>query len=538
MENFLHLFGTMIAFTYHCFDRVVIRGYLSMLSRPEHIVYFFRDVLGIPCITKEVLARRTVDYQNWVESYARNHGIPIEWAEKDVRKEDRVRPFLRSAKRTRSFGVYFILKSMEQATTFRSVAPKFATDDPDYRILKKTRSRFTHYYFYIFDDVLGAMVLRVGSFLPFQATWYLNGHNFMERECIRQGIGYRMSDNAFVSVSDPSFLQRASGRFTPERIRQRLEYWTFLLGPKFSKKESSRMGLHRYYFISQIEWCSNVIFHRHFPINRLFKRACELALASVTADTISQFFGNRMTRCLHGKLHTTLDRIEQGHHVFRAYCKHAFVKQYEKFRTFLRIETCSNNLSDFHLKKSLERLPEVKKALHAVNDRFAHFQASMFNVHVDFPLFQRLALPITSGATRIPGIKIQDTRIMRLMEVLLHAAGQIRGFSTAALHARILAGYRLSANDYSITQLRYDLRKMKARGLIMRNGHHYTYRLTDKGIKVSLMFVLFHKRVCGPLANSLFHHKPTTAPYSINKLEKAYHKADASIQHIVDLLAA
>lgn len=538
MESFLQLFGTMIAFTYHCFDRIVIRGYLSMLSRPEHIVYFFRDVLGIPCITKEVLVRRTVDYQNWVESYARNHGIPIEWAEKDVRKEDRVRPFLRSAKRSQSFGVYFILKSMEQASTFRSVVPKFTTDDPDYRILKKSRSRFTHYYFYIFDDVLGAMVLRVGSFLPFQTTWYLNGHNFMERECIRQGITYRMNDNAFVSVSDPSSLQRASGRFTPERIRQRIEYWTFLLGPKFSKKESSRMGLHRYYFISQVEWCSNLIFHRHFPIDRLFKRACEFALATVTADTISPFFGNRITRCLNGKLHTTLDRIEQGHHVFRAYCKHAFVKQYEKLRTFLRIETLSNNLSDFHLKKALERLPEVKKALHAVNDRFAGFQASTFNVHFDFSLFQRLALPITSGATRIPGIKIQDTRMVRLMEVLLHAANQIQGFSTAALHKRILFTYRLSEGAYSLTQLRYDLRKMKARGLVIRNGHHYTYRLTDKGIKVSLMFVLFHKRVCGPLANSLFHHKPTTAPCSIHKLEKAYHKADASIQHIVDLLAA
>jgi len=538
MERFLQLFGTMIAFTYHCFDRIVIRGYLSMLSRPEHIVYFFRDVLGIPCITKEVLARRTIDYQNWVESYARNRGIPIEWAEKDVRKEDRVRPFLTKAKRTRSFGVYFILKSMEQATTFRSVAPRFTTDDPDYRIIRKTRSRFTHYYFYIFDDVLGAMVLRVGSFLPFQTTWYLNGHHFMERECLRRRIGYRMHDNAFVSIADPSFLQRASSRFTPERIQQRIEYWTFLLGPKFSKKEASRMGLHRYYFISQVEWASNVIFHRHFVIDRLFKRACEFALASVTADTISQFFGNRMTRCLHGKLHTTLDRIEQGHHVFRAYCNHAFVKQYEKLRTFLRIETCSNNLADFHLKKALDELPEVKKTLHAVNDRFAGFQASTFNVHFDFPLFQRLALPMTSGATRIPGIKIQDTRMVRLMEALLHAANQIQGFSTATLHERILKTHRLSKGAYSLTQLRYDLRKMKARGLIMRNAHHYTYRLTDKGIKVSLMFILFHKRVCGPLANSLFHHKPTTVSSPINKLEKAYHKADASIQHIVDLLAA
>jgi hypothetical protein len=127
MESFLQLFGTMIGFTYHCFDRIVIRGYLSMLSRPEHIVYFFRDVLGIRCITREVLAKRTIDYQNWVESYARNHGIPIEWAEKDVRKEDRVRPFLMKAKRTKSFGAYFILKSMEQATTFRSAVTKFTT---------------------------------------------------------------------------------------------------------------------------------------------------------------------------------------------------------------------------------------------------------------------------------------------------------------------------------------------------------------------------------------------------------------------------
>ena len=31
------------------------------------------------------------------------------------------------------------------------------------------------------------------------------------------------------------------------------------------------------------------------------------------------------------------------------------------------------------------------------------------NVHVDFPLLQRLALPINVGSVRVPGIKIQDT---------------------------------------------------------------------------------------------------------------------------------
>jgi hypothetical protein len=35
-------------------------------------------------------------------------------------------------------------------------------------------------------------------------------------------------------------------------------------------------------------------------------------------------------------------------------------------------------------------------------------------VHVDFPLLQRLALPIQVGTAKFPGIKIQDIRMIRL----------------------------------------------------------------------------------------------------------------------------
>jgi hypothetical protein len=53
---------------YHCFDRIVINGYLSGLSRPEQVVWFFREVLGFPVVSKEVLSQRTKDYQGWVEA--------------------------------------------------------------------------------------------------------------------------------------------------------------------------------------------------------------------------------------------------------------------------------------------------------------------------------------------------------------------------------------------------------------------------------------------------------------------------------------
>jgi hypothetical protein len=86
--------------------------------------------------------------------------------------------------------------------------------------------------------------------------------------------------------------------------------------------------------------------------------------------------------------------------------------------------------------------------------------------------------------------------------------------------------------------MRYDVRKLRAHGLLQRDGRHYSYRLTDKGVKVAAMFVLFHKRICGPVANTLFHHRPTKTPTPPAKIEAAYHKADVAIQQLIDLLAA
>jgi len=197
---------------------------------------------------------------------------------------------------------------------------------------------------------------------------------------------------------------------------------------------------------------------------------------------------------------------------------------------------CSNNLTDFHLKKSLDHLPTVRQVLGEVTDRFAAFQTQCLNVHVDFPLFQRLALPVVMGKSKVPGIKIHDTRMVRLMEVVLHSGRQMSGWRSAQIHQLILTTYGLK--HYTLTQLRYDIRKMKAHGLLERQGRRYLYRLTDKGLKVALMFVLFHKRVCGPLAHSLFNRKPDPTLPVNSKLETAYRRADDSIQKIIDLLAA
>ena len=79
---------------------------------------------------------------------------------------------------------------------------------------------------------------------------------------------------------------------------------------------------------------------------------------------------------------------------------------------------------------------------------------------------------------------------------------------------------------------------MKGHGLLERDGWRYSYRLTDKGKRVAAMFVLVHQRICGALANSLFHHRPEKTTTLPAKIEVAYPKADAAIQKLVDLVAA
>ena len=115
---------------------------------------------------------------------------------------------------------------------------------------------------------------------------------------------------------------------------------------------------------------------------------------------------------------------------------------------------------------------------------------------------------ITAGAVRYPGLKIHEPRVVRLFEVLLHGGPQIGGWTACQIHQAVLASFDLPAKAYGLNQLRYDLRKLKGHGLIERDGSRYAYRLTQKGIQVALLFLFFHKRLCGPLANSRFHHRP------------------------------
>ena len=50
----------------------------------------------------------------------------------------------------------------------------------------------------------------------------------------------------------------------------------------------------------------------------------------------------------------------------------------------------------------------------------------------------------TIGAVRYPGIKIHDSRVIRLLEVLLHSGSHVGGCTAKQIHHAVLTTFDLS----------------------------------------------------------------------------------------------
>jgi hypothetical protein len=226
-------------------------------------------------------------------------------------------------------------------------------------------------------------------------------------------------------------------------------------------------------------------------------------------------------------------------HVFRTWCRNSFLKQYEKAATFLRLELVSNNVRDFRLKKSLAHWDALRQRFQEITDRFAAVQAQNLNVHGQLDVLARLAQPVIQGKTKVAGIKLEQKRILRLLEVLLQGAGgHLKRWTTAQLHDTVLDQCGLKQKDYTLNQIRDDLRKLRLHDIIERIPHSHAYRFTRKGYRLALLLIQLRKRIYGPVAFGILRHRPNPEHRPASAFERAYHRIDTAFDEAISLLVA
>ena len=525
MNRFLEHHDASIRFVYSCFDRIVLNAVIQPLQRPASIVWFFKERQGVRGhLDKKFFRTLSGDYHDWVRQWAQQQNVEIVTPPK-VRRENWVQPYYQQL--AQDEGVAVILKTLERA----NIAVSQATSGEPHIELKPRH--VWQYYFYVRDSSLGPLWLRVCPYFPFNARICLNGHNWSAQRMRNAGIQFRQEDNAFLTCSDPSALQEYSDAFGPDILRFRLaDIWLRDLVPYFT--EQQRLTYFHDLFMSQVEYCTNVIFHRRVSLSRLHDRLLDLNRTLGRPDKMSVIYGRRISGETARSCRSRIAQYEEMP-VLRCFYKNCSLKQYVRNGLDLRVEGTMNNTWDLRLPKALDNLPALREIMKPINERYLDVQQDVLETYLDGGQLAQLRMPTQLGSRRVPGLKLDDARLLAVMEALVQFAPlAVDGvFRSKDLHARVARALGKTTETYKSSQLRYDLSKLRVKGLVQKVEGTQGYRLTDEGYRVCLFFLKVHQRLLAPVTSAT--QEPSATDPQLpeerrSKLDRLYVQLDRALQ--------
>ena len=242
--------------------------------------------------------------------------------------------------------------------------------------------------------------------------------------------------------------------------------WLACLTPFFKESERKEAGCQHRLFFSQVEYCDNLIFHRRAAVDQLGQRLLDANRTIGQPKKITMIFGRKVTKQYKGKLQTVIEDLELPNPVIRSHYGKGFLKQYVRDRLCLRTETATNDVTDYGVKKAVENLPQLRDKLATICDNYLTVQQDILETFVDRGQLRKLAQPtVLPNGKRIPGLKLDNARQLALMHALVRFAHIAAGstFTTAELYPHVLAALQMSADQYSLASLRYDLSKFRVR---------------------------------------------------------------------------
>jgi hypothetical protein len=534
MNSFYEHHKDSIRFGYRCFDRILLNGLIQPFQQAERVVGFFGSYRQVYPVSREVLRGVAEQFQGWVKEQAETWNAPIVEAPKG-RRDEFVEPYFKGAKRDQ---VVVILKAREPARIMTAIGDKKVNRWH----LQIAERWIVQYNFYVNDRRWGRMFVRMCPYLPFSARVCLNQHNWLANRMREEGIDFEQCSNAFLRCSAPGRLQALADTLSAEDLSNCGRKWLAYLTPFFSDRERRQAGCQHRLFFSQIEFCDNLIFYRRAALDKLGERLLDANRTIGQPNKITIIFGRKITKQHRGKLQTEIEDMHLPNPVIRSHYRNGFIKQYVRDHLILRTEAATNNVTDYGVNKAIANLPALRGKLAAIDDNYLDIQQDILETFVDRGQLHQLAKPThTVSGKRIPGLKLDNPRQLALMHAVVRFA-QIAAagtFSTGEIHPHVAAALGPAAERYSLASLRYDLSKLRAKGLVQKLPRSRRYQLPAKGYSVCLIFLKLFDRLCAPLTAGLLNPVPGDAALPRQKrslLDRLYQRLTIALDQLTTAL--
>jgi hypothetical protein len=521
-----------IRFGYRCFDRVLLNGLIQPFQQPERVIGFFNTYRKQYPVSRDVLREIASQFQNWLVNRSQKWGAPILEAPED-RRDKFLDPHFRKAKPNQ---VVAIVKGREPARIMIAIG-----NSRDNRWHLQIAQRWVvQYNFYFQDERWGRMFVRMCPYLPFSARVCLNQHHWLALKMAQEGIDFQQCTNAFLRCSNPARLQELADSLTARDLLSCGHKWLAAFTPFFTEKERREAGCRHRLFFAQVELCDNLIFRRRAALDRMGDRLLDANRTIGQPNKITVIFGRKITKQYRGKLQTVIEDMNLPNPVIRSHYGNGFVKQYVRDHVLLRTEPASNNVNDYRCKKAVENLPQLRQRMSSVIDNYHNIQQDILETFVDRGQLRKLAEPtVLPNGKRIPGLKLDHARQLALRHALVrfsHIAAQ-GTFTTSELYADALTALGVAPKDYSLACLRYDLSKLRAKGLVEKVPRSRRYRLLPQGYCICLVFLKLFERIYAPLTAGLLSPVSGDAKLPQQKrsqLDRLYQRVVDDLNKLVD----
>jgi hypothetical protein len=491
-------YAEQIAGVISCYDRLVIMGTLPGVCYAEGMATYLRTH-GV----------RLFDYPRFVEPLrqeirqnaerlAQEYGLEIEFirAVHAFRKEDRIRAILE--RRGDHPGLVHIFAAMEPCAAFAPWHDK-ATGKTT---LRYKDGKCLHYYFYFIDEEFGLCYLRVPTWALFCLQFYCNGHNWLAGQLRLHGIAFTPLDNTFRALDDCARAQALADAFPIARLHGALDGWAKHYCPVVG-----HFGSTYHWSIMQVEYATDLIFHRQADLRPLYETLVRTAIHAVKPDQVATFLGRKLTGNyaddLGNDFHTRIEGACLKHHMGPV-----AIKLYDKHGLVLRIETTVNDVSFFRhhrtvehrdgtterklapMQKTIYSLAPLRAVLLAANRRYLAFLSDLSDPSAGVTQIAHLAEPTRQDNRSYRGFNLCSADDLALFTALARGEWQINGFRNSSLR-RVLP-------HYSGPQLSRLLKRLHVHGLIKKIGHTYKYYLTQAGQRVVLTALKLRELVVIP----------------------------------------
>jgi hypothetical protein len=526
-DEFSRYYADLLDGSYDCVDRIVLNGYFRLGYSPGGFRTWWRNLhQGSDAdLDNAHLMRMAGRVGRRVRGWAQANHVPVVDCAAGERKDDLVPEHLPQS--PDFVGVFLILVGRVPAPIWD------VTHSPKGHIveLKRKRAQVNHYAFHIIDPEWGHIVIKMCGHPPFELQIVLNGHEYVARQALRQGLSFVKEDNCFTMVADGAQLAKVAdtlGSQDPVGHLSRLcDRWAYssCLCFALDLAEQEQTGFRYDYSLYQVEYSRNLLFKQGRKLDQVFQGVIERSRGPLDLKTLKTIFGSRTRprRRAHQpppRTEAVLETPTYDLTIFKLHFGKLTVKLYSKGEHVLRSEAIVHNVQTLALGRSLAKFAQVVQRLHDLLDRFLNTLHCIDVSCIDPGLLDTWPLPAQLGRTRVGGIDLNKARLRHLMQAVLALAAAPRGFRLADLAEKMQQMTNNAA--YTLRQAAYDLKKLRAKNLVERIGRSRRYAVPAQALKAMTALLLLKDKVIKPVLAHLDAPLERPRPEQASPLDEHY----------------